>query len=229
MRHDSSFLQGLEHGHRVHGQANQAKLEVHTKRVFDIVFSLIALASSLVLFVGVAGAIFVVSRGPVFFAHRRVGQSGVPFRCYKFRTMHVGADHILAKHLAGCPTARVEYERDQKLKNDPRVIPGVGHFLRKSSLDELPQFLNVLLGQMSVVGPRPVTEDELLRYGNAAPMVLSVRPGITGKWQVSGRNDVTYEQRVAMDYEYVKSWSFLDDLNIIARTVKVVLGGQGAY
>jgi Undecaprenyl-phosphate galactose phosphotransferase WbaP len=164
---------------------------------------------------------------PVLFAHYRVGQDGKLFRCMKFRTMLRNSEQVLSELLATDERAREEWARDQKLTNDPRIT-GVGHFLRKSSLDELPQLLNVLRGEMSLVGPRPVTVGELTRYGKVRWHYLSVRPGITGLWQVSGRNNTTYDERVALDRRYVEQKSLWMDVGILFKTVKVVVAREGA-
>ena len=165
--------------------------------------------------------------GPVIFAHFRVGRNGRLFRCLKFRSMYRDSAQMLADLLRDDPAAQAEWARDQKLCNDPRITP-VGRFLRKTSLDELPQLFNVLRGEMSLVGPRPITTDELDRYGRQRWHYLEVRPGITGLWQVSGRNDLSYEQRVVLDRRYVESRSLGLDLRILWRTVRVVLTGYGA-
>ena len=164
---------------------------------------------------------------PVLFAHYRVGHDGKLFRCLKFRSMLRNSDQLLADLLRDDPQARAEWSRDQKLVNDPRVT-AVGHFLRRTSLDELPQLLNVLRGEMSLVGPRPITVAELTRYGRVRWHYLSVRPGITGLWQVSGRNNTTYEERVALDRRYVEQRSMWLDLGILLKTVRVVVLREGA-
>ena len=197
------------------------------KRAFDVCCSglLLALTSPLFLWVAIQVRL---SGGAVFFGHMRIGQNGVPFPCYKFRTMAPNAD-VLLKELLECdPVARAEWDRDFKLKNDPRITK-IGRFLRRTSLDELPQLWNVFKGQMSLVGPRPVVQDELARYGNQVCYYLEARPGITGLWQTSGRNDVSYETRVNLDAWYVKNWSLFTDLLILVRTVKVLLVKDGAY
>ena len=199
------------------------------KRVFDIVFSCLALSASAVFLCLIAASIRLSSPGPVFFRHERIGFDGRPFGCIKFRTMRIDADKALKEHLASDENARSEFIRDRKLKDDPRIIPVLGHLLRKTSLDELPQFVNVLKGEMSVVGPRPVTRSELLRYGSQVAEYQSARPGITGLWQISGRSTVSYPERVAMDARYVKFWTFREDLRIILKTAGVVLRGSGAY
>ena len=164
---------------------------------------------------------------PIFFAHYRVGRGGKLFRCLKFRTMYRESEQMLADLLRDNAQAREEWQRDQKLSNDPRITP-VGHFLRRTSLDELPQLFNVLRGEMVLVGPRPITVAELTRYGRVRWHYLSVRPGITGLWQVSGRNDTTYDERVALDRSYVEQRTLWLDLQILFKTVGVVLSRDGA-
>ncbi len=164
---------------------------------------------------------------PVFFAHDRVGQDGRLFRCLKFRSMRRDADRLLARLLAEDPAAALEWQRDRKLTHDPRIT-AIGAFLRRTSLDELPQLLNVIKGDMHLVGPRPVTVAELSKYGDSRWHYVSVKPGMTGLWQVSGRNDTTYEERVALDRRYVESRSLVADVAILLRTVKVVLLREGA-
>lgn len=166
--------------------------------------------------------------GPAFYAQKRVGQNGREFRCWKFRSMIVNAEAALEKHLSENPRAREEWDREFKLKDDPRITP-VGHFLRRSSLDEIPQLYNVLIGEMSLVGPRPVVAAEIPYYGDKKAHYLSVKPGLTGLWQVSGRNDVSYEERVALDAYYVENQSFWGDVVIIFKTIYVVLARKGAY
>ncbi|HEY4069773.1 MAG TPA: sugar transferase [Burkholderiaceae bacterium] len=164
---------------------------------------------------------------PVLYAHYRVGHGGRLFRCMKFRSMLRNSEQLLADHLRDDPLARAEWARDQKLSNDPRIT-AVGHFLRRSSLDELPQLFNVLRGEMNLVGPRPITVAELTRYGKVRWHYLSVRPGITGLWQVSGRNNTTYDERVALDQRYVDQRSVWLDLAILAKTLRVVVLREGA-
>lgn len=197
------------------------------KRCFDLAVSLTVLLLGSPLFLFIA---FKVSRSgrPIFFGHTRVGQHGQPFKCYKFRTMAPNADKLLADLLASSAEARAEWERDFKLKNDPRITP-IGHFLRKTSLDEIPQLWNVLKGDMSLVGPRPVVTAELERYGSQVDYYLEAKPGVTGLWQISGRNDVSYDTRVYLDAWYVKNWSLFNDIVILLRTVKVIFRKDGAY
>jgi exopolysaccharide production protein ExoY len=169
------------------------------------------------------------SPGPAFYVHRRIGRDGREFGCIKFRTMHADSDARLSALLARDLSAALEYADRAKLGNDPRIIAGIGTVLRKTSLDEVPQFLNVLKGDMSVIGPRPVTQEELDRhYGASAPDVLSARPGISGLWQVSGRSGLSYAERVQLDLEYVRDWGFMRDVAILLRTVVVVILRRGA-
>ena len=164
---------------------------------------------------------------PILYGHYRVGRGGKLFRCFKYRTMLRDSDSVLADLLRDDPKSLVEWETNQKLPNDPRITP-VGRYLRSSSLDELPQLLNVVRGEMLLVGPRPVTVAELTRYGKVRWHYLSVRPGITGLWQVSGRNNTTYEERVALDASYVENRSLLNDVSILLRTMLVVIRKEGA-
>ncbi len=200
------------------------------KRAGDIFFALIVLLLGFPLFLLIAVMVKVTSRGSVFYSQRRIGRGYKGFGCLKFRTMRKGADQILCQLLERDPLLREEFERDFKLKQDPRITP-LGRFLRRTSLDELPQLLNILKGQMSVVGPRPIVWDELERYGRQMDVVLSVRPGLTGLWQVSGRNNLPYETRVRLDLYYVRHRTFWLDLRIILRTIGVVLlpMDRGAY
>lgn len=164
---------------------------------------------------------------PIFFGHYRVGRDGQMFKCWKFRSMVINSAEMLAELLKNDPAAKAEWDRDQKLTNDPRVTP-VGAFLRKTSLDELPQLWNVLKGEMRLVGPRPITLGELDRYGEARWHYLNAMPGMTGLWQVSGRSDTTYEERVELDRDYVEQRSLWSDAVILLKTIAVVLGKGGA-
>ena len=197
------------------------------KRAIDIVGASVGLLLCIPIFL-LVGIALKQEGGSVFFAHHRVGRRGRVFPCYKLRTMLPDAQSRLDAYLASHPEAREEWARDFKLRDDPRVTK-LGQFLRRSSLDELPQLWNVLIGDMSLVGPRPVVEAELERYGQHVQAYLAMRPGITGLWQVSGRNDTGYEQRVALDAQYVREWSVWLDCVILVRTVEVVLMRRGAY
>ncbi len=200
-----------------------------TKRAFDIFFAFFAILAFLLPAIAIAIALKVFSRGPVLFAHERVGHDGKTFFCLKFRTMVVGAEERLEALLASDMEAAAEFAKTRKLREDPRVVPYIGALLRKLSLDELPQFINVLMGDMSVVGPRPVTRDEIdAHYGVLHPYVRA-RPGITGAWQVSGRNDLGYDERVTLDARYVNGWSFASDFSIILRTAIVLCRDRNGH
>jgi Undecaprenyl-phosphate galactose phosphotransferase WbaP len=200
-----------------------------TKRIFDVLVAglLLLLASPFILLIGII--IRWKSPGSVFFGHERIGRNGRRFQAWKIRSMVPDAAARLKAHLAVNPAARQEWERDQKLRSDPRVIPGVGQLLRKTSLDELPQLWNVVCGDMSLVGPRPIVEDEIEKYREAWPLYLRVRPGVTGLWQISGRNNTTYDARVRLDTYYVRNWSMWLDYFILLRTVRTVVFREGSY
>ncbi|MFM1798351.1 MAG: hypothetical protein RLZZ117_629 [Cyanobacteriota bacterium] len=208
----------------------QSKRSRVVKRAGDIVFSLSVLTLGAPVFIALALLVKASSKGPIFYVQQRIGRDYRTFGCIKFRTMRKGSDRTLSKLLSTSPELQKEFSRDFKLKNDPRITR-LGHFLRRSSLDELPQFLNVLRGEMSVVGPRPIVNAELSRYGTHMNEVLSVRPGMTGLWQVSGRNNLSYNQRVRLDLRYARTRHFLLDLKIVVQTIKVVLHprDRGAY
>lgn len=200
------------------------------KRFGDVVFSLAALGFGFPVFLILGLLVKISSPGPVFYVQKRVGREYKHFGCIKFRTMRMDADAVLNSVLRSSPEMRAEFERDHKLRHDPRITP-FGRLLRRTSLDELPQFLNVLRGEMSVVGPRPIVDKELHRYGAYMDEVASVRPGLTGLWQVSGRNNLSYRKRVRLDLAYARGRSFFLDLAIILRTFGVLLlpMDRGAY
>ena len=199
------------------------------KTAFDYILTLVGAVFISPLLVYIAYRIKKEDPGPVFFAHIRIGKDGKPFPCYKFRSMVVNSQEMLQKYLVKNPAAREEWERDFKLKDDPRVTP-IGKFLRSTSLDELPQIFNVLRGEMSLVGPRPVIQEELDKYyGETAKLYCTVKPGITGLWQVSGRSDIGYDERVALDATYIKYRSMWGDIVILWKTIGVVLMKKGAY
>jgi exopolysaccharide production protein ExoY len=198
------------------------------KRAVDVVMATTALILLSPLLLIVALIVKLSDRGPIFYSHKRIGHGGAAFGCLKFRTMKTDAAAQLAELLRTNPAARAEWEATRKLKNDPRIT-GVGDILRKSSLDELPQLINILRGEMSVVGPRPVTAEELARYGEHVASYMAARPGLTGQWQTSGRNDVSYEYRVALDVQYVRDWSLAGDFIIIAKTVPALFSQRGCY
>ncbi len=198
------------------------------KRIFDITATVIGGILILPVIAIVAILIYLDSPGPIVFGHKRVGQGGKEFPCYKFRSMVPNAQEAMEIYLKENPEAREEWERDFKLKDDPRVTK-IGKFLRKTSLDELPQLWNVLIGDMSLVGPRPIVRAEVEKYGEYINDFYLVPPGITGVWQVSGRSDTTYEERVLMDSWYVHNWSVWIDIVYLVKTVLAVLKGKGAY
>lgn len=198
------------------------------KRTIDLLGAGLGGLAILPLLLLIAAAIRVDSKGPVLFGHKRIGKDGRMFKAWKFRSMVPDAESRLAEYLEKHPEMREEWVQSQKLQNDPRVTR-VGHILRKYSLDEFPQLWNVLVGEMSLVGPRPIVEAETVKYGDALPLYLAVRPGMTGYWQVSGRSDTDYANRVELDTFYVRNWSVWMDIIIILRTFKVVIKGDGAY
>lgn len=204
------------------------RVERGLKRLFDLLVASIITVLFSPLIVMVAIAVRWTNGPGIIYSHARVGREGREFPCYKFRSMVHDADARLRELLARDPVARAEWERDHKLKDDPRVT-AVGRLIRKTSLDELPQLWNVFRGDMSVVGPRPVIEAELERYGEARAHYLSVRPGLTGPWQVSGRNDIGYAERVEMDAQYVQNWNLFQDALIVFKTATVMVAKRGAY
>lgn len=212
----------LTHSHGI----NQT-IPTFAKRVFDISVSSVALIALSPVMLLIAGLIR-LDGGSSLFGHKRLGRNGRTFPCLKFRTMVMGADEILKEHLKNNPEAAEEWNATQKLQNDPRVTR-LGKFLRSTSLDELPQLINVLKGDMSLVGPRPIVRNEIEHYNNDIIHYYRVRPGITGLWQVSGRNDVSYAERVQMDSWYVRNWSLWHDIAIICKTFPAVLKRSGAY
>jgi exopolysaccharide production protein ExoY len=198
------------------------------KRWFDILVAVPALVLLIPLCCTIALAIKMQDGGPVFYRHRRIGLNGTAFDCLKFRTMVVDSEEVLRRHLAANSEAVAEWEQARKLKRDPRVTP-LGSSMRKTSVDELPQFVNILKGEMSLVGPRPIVAAEVVKYGASIGRYFCARPGLTGPWQVNGRNDIDYANRVALDCRYVEEWSFWRDLTIIAKTVVAVLSRRGGY
>jgi Undecaprenyl-phosphate galactose phosphotransferase WbaP len=197
------------------------------KRVFDVVGAILLGIGFLPLILVIA-VLLHMEGGPIIFRHRRVGRNGKAFDCLKFRSMVPDADRVLRELLEEHPEFKAEWLRDHKLRDDPRIT-AVGRFLRRTSLDELPQLWNVIRGEMSLVGPRPVIREELLRYGRCACVYLSARPGVTGLWQVTGRNNTDYRRRVVLDVYYVRRQNLFLDLYILLKTTYVVLGGSGAY
>ena len=199
-----------------------------SKRGFDIFAASLALVFLSPLFLMLVALVKFSDGGSIFYGHRRIGHNGKSFRCLKFRTMRPDGDRILQEYLRSNPAAYEEWRATRKLQDDPRVTV-VGNVLRKLSLDELPQLINIVRGEMSIVGPRPVVQDELELYDQAAVYYLQSRPGLTGLWQISGRNDVSYAARVAFDTHYVQNWSLLRDFSIVAKTIPAVCFSRGSY
>jgi exopolysaccharide production protein ExoY len=198
------------------------------KRAFDLVVASIALVFLAPLLVTIAALIKLNDGGPIFYSHRRIGRQGERFWCLKFRTMAIDADERLADILLADARAAEEWQSTQKLRRDPRVT-GLGVFLRKSSIDELPQIWNVLCGDMSIIGPRPITRAELNRYGRERRYYLLVRPGITGLWQVSGRSSAGFDKRIRLDRQYLEEWSWLGEFWIMLMTIPALLNTKNAY
>ncbi len=210
---------------RLYRKKAQGIYRQFAKPIFDTLLAL-ALLPLLVPVIAVLWLLVRLEGGPGFFGHRRIGKNGRVFRCWKIRTMVPNAEQKLQQYLASNPAARAEWERDHKLTNDPRITR-LGRFLRETSLDELPQIWNVLTGEMSFVGPRPVVRAEMTKYGMHRTAYLLMKPGITGLWQVSGRNDVTYDERVEMDVRYLCEQSFATDSRLLLLTAKTVLDRTG--
>ena len=204
------------------------KINLFIKRFLDVFLIVFFIPILLPVFLILIFLTKITSKGPVFYGHKRVGKNGKEFKCWKFRSMCIDADKKLDEILKNNPQMRAEWEKERKFQNDPRVTK-FGKFLRKTSLDELPQLINILIGQMSFVGPRPVTEPELARYGKYKDYVLSVTPGLSGMWQTSGRSETEYEERINLDLYYIQNWSIWLDLWILIKTLYVVVKGRGAY
>ena len=217
------FLGGLE-------MANFRRMKLLTmeKGIVDRLLASIIFILSIPFFVIVPMLIKLTSRGPVFYKAKRLGRKGRTIYVWKFRSMYADADKRIDALLASDPSLKAEFEKDFKLKNDPRVTP-LGKFLRKTSIDELPQLFNVFRGEMALVGPRPIVEKEISYYGKSYEIFSSVKPGITGLWQASGRSDCDYDERVALDVHYILNWSPWMDLWIVFRTVAAVLKMRGSY
>jgi exopolysaccharide production protein ExoY len=212
----------------VHNGTVAPPLGGRLKRSFDIAAAALGLIALSPLFLLIALLVKSSDGGAVFYGHERIGRGGRRFRCLKFRTMSANGDKVIAEYLRANPAARREWAETRKLKDDPRVTRA-GLVLRKLSIDELPQLINILLGDMSIVGPRPVVLDELEKYGGHAGCYLRSRPGLTGLWQINGRNDVSYDTRVAFDRHYVEHWSLVEDIRIIIMTVPAVCLSRGSY
>jgi Undecaprenyl-phosphate galactose phosphotransferase WbaP len=202
-------------------------LDLRLKRAMDIAGALLFFTLFLPLYLAVAVGVLLTSRGPIFYSQERIGLHGRSFRFWKFRSMVQNSEEVFNSFLDSDHEAKAQWEKYQKLDRDPRIT-WFGHFIRRTSLDELPQFWNVLIGDMSIVGPRPCMPKQKNLYGAHWKAYCAVRPGLTGLWQVSGRNRLTYGQRVELDSQYVRNWSIWLDLRILARTLRVVLTGDGS-
>lgn len=198
------------------------------KRLIDLFICIVTAILVIPVSILVAIIIKITSPGPVFYGHQRVGKNGKMIKCWKFRSMYKNSQEMLEQILATDPVRKAEWEAERKFIDDPRVTP-FGKFLRKTSLDELPQLWNIFVGEMSFTGPRPVTKDELEKYGEDSEYVLSVTPGLSGMWQISGRSDTGYEERILLDTFYIQNWSVWLDIWIIIKTIWVVINGKGAY
>jgi len=205
-----------------------SNVEQFIKRVMDICLVILALPLLLLIFVILMILIRIDTPGPIIYTQKRIGKDGREFTIWKFRTMVINADQVLYEYLQKHPALQAEWNESQKIKSDPRVT-AIGKILRRLSLDELPQFLNILHGEMSLVGPRPIVQEEIQYYRNKYHLYSKVKPGLTGLWQVSGRNDLDYTERVNLDEYYVRNWSVWMDIYILASTIKAVLTGKGAY
>ena len=202
------------------------RLELLAKLVFDVSVAAVALVFLLPVLVIIAIAVS-ADGGPILYSHPRIGRGGRSFHCLKFRSMKANGDKLLAELLASNPAEALEWAVNRKLRNDPRVTR-FGRLLRRSSLDELPQLFNILRMEMSLVGPRPIVQQELSRYGSSVSRYYAFRPGLTGLWQVSGRSDTSFSERVKFDARYAETWSLVADFVILARTIPAVFGGSGA-
>lgn len=198
------------------------------KRSLDVLLVLISTPVTLLVLGIVAAMVALSSRGPIFYSHRRIRRHGAFFSMWKFRTMCVNSAEVLEEYLREHPEARAEWNKTHKLRHDPRITR-VGSFLRRYSLDELPQLWNVLTGQMSLVGPRPIVAAEVEKYGECFSCYCKVKPGLTGLWQVSGRSSLTYDERVELDCVYVGQWSLAKDTVILLKTFSSVINQDGAF
>lgn len=204
------------------------RLSLFVKRTLDFLVSLAALLVLAPLILMTSLILLLLQGRPIFIAHRRIGRGGGMFPCLKFRTMVNNNEELLEKYLAANPAERAEWAATRKLKNDPRITP-FGAFLRKSSIDEIPQLINIVIGHMSIVGPRPIVPSETVYYGQNYADYIRVRPGLTGLWQVSGRSDADYVKRVQLDSLYVANRSLVGDIVIMAKTIPAVLNARGSY
>lgn len=221
-------FEACEIQHQVSLPRSIPAVESKAKRSFDLLTAATVLVLLIPLLLLVACLIRAHDGGPAFYRHQRLGRNQSRFACLKFRTMRTDSREALEKYLNSNPAAKIEWSQTHKLKDDPRITP-IGRVLRKTSLDELPQLINILRGEMSIVGPRPIVGDEVEKYGPDAVAYFSVRPGLTGAWQVSGRSETSYEERVRLDRLYVETWSLMGDIAIILRTIPAVFFAKGSY
>ena len=219
----------VENNDTIDNKKVRVNIEKGIKRLVDIIAGLVGtiLLIPITICIYIAKKILKEDDGPIFYDQLRIGKGGKHFKLYKYRSMVIGADKILEEYLAENEEARIEFEQNQKLKNDPRITK-LGSFIRKTSLDEFPQFINILKGDMSLVGPRPIVDREVELFGDKMKTVHSVRPGLTGYWAANGRSDTTYEQRVKMEAYYAENFSLLLDIKIIFKTIKSVIKKEGA-
>lgn len=222
-----SLVAGARFSARASQMRTRISLGMYFKRIKDLLIASVML-TLLALPMLLIALIIRRDGGPAIYAHPRIGKDGKVFKCLKFRSMIVNSDDVLRDYLKINMEARAEWGADQKLRKDPRITR-IGAFLRKTSLDELPQLMNVLRGEMSLVGPRPIVKDEVVRYGEFIRHYYDATPGITGLWQVSGRNDLSYDERVQLDANYVRHWSLWRDVKILFMTVPALLNRSGAY
>jgi len=220
---DFSGILGIETSHKL-----KLNYNIAIKRFIDILFVLVGGIIILPFLLIIALIIKITSSGPVLYKHERLGKNGKPFNTYKFRTMKKDAEEQLKKILESDSAIREEWEKNHKLKNDPRIT-AAGKILRRTSLDEFPQLINILKGEMSLVGPRPIVYDEIEKYGDDFDRIFSIKPGLTGLWQVSGRSDTNYQERISYDTYYLQSWSAWLDFWIILKTFGSIIMGKGAY
>jgi len=220
---DFSGILGIETSHKF-----KLNFNLGVKRLMDILFVLIGGTIILPFLLIIALLVKITSQGPILYKHKRLGKNGEPFYAYKFRTMKKDAEQQLSALLESDPAIREEWDKNHKLKNDPRIT-SVGKFLRRSSLDEFPQLINIIKGEMSLVGPRPIVYDEIEKYGDDFDRIFSIKPGLTGLWQVSGRSDTNYRERISYDTYYLQSWSAWLDFWIILKTFGSIVFGKGAY
>jgi lipopolysaccharide/colanic/teichoic acid biosynthesis glycosyltransferase len=224
----SGYGPGVEAYRGPAGSDDDQSLEAIARRALDLILAVAGLIFLAPLLLTVAVLIKLQDRGPILFQQERLGRAGRVFQCWKFRTMVVDAQARLDDLLERDPEALQEWQRDHKLKDDPRIT-GLGRFLRKSSIDEIPQLLNIIAGEMSIVGPRPIVRAEIPRYAGRFASYCRVKPGLTGLWQISGRSNTSYRRRVAMDVLYIKRRTLMMDIRIIAFTIPAVLQSRGSY